>query len=559
MKRRQKTTRRETKTSRKTAASHKRRIVKNDVPSRKEKISKRIIATLLVFLAIIILLIIANKCTDLPENTQRVPSYAINDSGTNLSEMSTTRLAQHRGESGIHLLNNGRDAFVGRIVSARLAERSIDVQYYIYHQDTVGTLLNKELLDAADRGVRVRLLIDDMDGSNSDDVWRALDAHPNIEVRMFNPFARGHSKYLQFITHFSRVNHRMHSKSFTVDNQIAIVGGRNIGDEYYEAGTDVAFTDLDAMAIGPVVQEVSDEFDLFWNSENAYPISTLLAPGDDTALDAIREDFAMQMTGDAAKAYIDAAKNSALAEDIRDRRVSFSFGEAIVVRDTPDKLSKDGAWKETTMIKQLAPHIRKATEEYTLISPYFVPGDEGTKALCELSKKGVRVRTITNSLVSNDVAAVHAGYIQHRDDLLRCGVEVYELNEQLKKKQGEEFTWLPSLSKSSLHAKAMTIDGKSMFVGSFNFDQRSAYTNNEMGILFHNEELVQERLERLKGRIEQDTFKVELITDEDGDETVRWTGYEDGKQVVFYTEPYASLWQRISMHLMRLLPIDSQL
>jgi putative cardiolipin synthase len=217
-------------------------------------------------------------CMKLPDNDQREPSYVISDGGnTRLAKDFSPLQEQNSGQTGVILLKSGLDAYVGRAVLARLAERSIDVQYYMFHQDTVGRLLIREFLAAADRGVRVRMLIDDMYGEEADDVWSALSSHPNIEVRLYNPFVRGHSKNLQFVFSVKRVNHRMHTKTYTVDNQATIVGGRNIGDEYFDADKDLAFSDLDALSIGSVVAEVSDEFDQYWNNRHSFPVETLIA------------------------------------------------------------------------------------------------------------------------------------------------------------------------------------------------------------------------------------------------------------------------------------------
>lgn len=498
----------------------------------------------------------------LPDNSQNIVSQVVADGeNSSLGQAFKLDIAQHPGESGIHLLANGLDAFVGRAVLARLAERSIDVQYYMFHQDTVGRLLIKELIAAADRGVRVRMLIDDMYGEDADDVWSALHTHPRIEVRMFNPFDRGHSKNLQFITRLKTVNHRMHSKTFTVDNQASIVGGRNIGDEYFDADPDLAFADMDVISIGPVVPEVSSEFDEYWNSKHAYPISILLAPtvAEAAALDQLRNDLTEFYHQKKTSAYIDALEHSAFARALTDKTARFSFAQAVVIHDSPEKLSKTKNWREELLMSQLAPYIQQAKEEFILVSPYFVPGQRGADALCQLSKQGVRVRVLTNSLVSNDVSAVHAGYIRHRKQLLACGVELYELNEQIKKQEGNRFTWLPGLSKSSLHAKSMAIDGKAMFVGSFNFDQRSLNINNEIGILFYEPEMAAMASKNFDEHIEQVAFRIELHTDNKGKESLRWVGKEDGKEIVFDAEPYAGRWKKISVNLMRLLPIDSML
>ena len=255
---------------------------------------------------------------------------------------------------------------------------------------------------------------------------------------------------------------------------------------------------------------------------------------------------------------MDALEHSALAQALRARTVEFGFGQARVIHDSPEKLARGGAWKGELLMSQLAPYILQATEEFTLVSPYFVPGQRGADALCELSRKGVRVRVLTNSLASNDVAAVHMGYVRHRKQLLRAGVRLYELNEQIRKAEGARFTWLPGLSKSSLHAKTMAIDRKAMFVGSFNFDQRSLYINNEIGILFHEPALAAAAVKHFDERVEQAAFLVELSRGRGG-ESLRWTGFDDGKKVVFDSEPYASVWQKVGANLARVLPIDSML
>jgi putative cardiolipin synthase len=501
-------------------------------------------------------------CAKLPDNSERKSSQVISDGeSTSLGQAFKPQIEQHPGQSGVLLLGNGLDAFVGRAVLARLAERSIDVQYYMFHQDTVGRLLIKELLAAADRGVRVRMLIDDMYGEEADDVWSALATHPNMEVRLYNPFVRGHSKNLQFVTQTKRVNHRMHSKTYTADNQVTIVGGRNIGDEYFDADKDVAFSDLDAMAIGPVVPEVSSEFDEYWNNRHSFPVSTLVAsvaketvPAD--ALDKLRKELNAFYQQPQTLAYRDAVDNSTFANALRDKTAKFSYSEAKIIHDSAEKMTKeDDNWKAELLMSQLAPYIIQAKEEYTLVSPYFVPGQRGADAICKLSKQGVRVRILTNSLASNDVAAVHTGYMRHRKQLLRCGVELYELNEQLKELEGKRFTWLPGLSKSSLHAKTMAMDKNIMFVGSFNFDQRSLNINTEIGIVFEDPEIAAHSSEHFDKYIDKIAFRVELI-----DNSLRWTGIEEGgKTVVFDTEPYTSFWKRLSVNLMRVLPVDSML
>jgi len=503
---------------------------------------------------------VLSACDRLPDNDGRTHSQVISDgASTQLGKLFGDDVAEHPDLNGVLLLAEGRDAFVARALLARLAERSIDTQYYMWHQDTVGRLLIKELIEAADRGVRVRLLVDDMYGSDGQDTWRAMDAHPQIEVRLFNPFTRSRPKYLQFITRFSDVNYRMHAKTFTVDNQATIVGGRNIGDEYFDANPDLAFADLDALAVGPAVPEVSTEFDEYWNSEYAYPVSTLLSPGTDADLKSLRENAGEFYAASATTSYLKAVDDSKLANGLRAGEVAFKWGPGKIIHDSSEKKAHDENWQEELLISQLAPYILESTEEVIMVSPYFVPGQKAAEALCQLARKGVRVRILTNSLASNDVAAVHAGYTKYRKPLLRCGVELYELNEELKKEQGRLFSWLPGLSKSSLHAKTMAFDKKRMFVGSFNFDQRSLHINNEIGLIFEQPDLAGSATERFDNNIEKVAFKVELRTNTNGRESLRWSGLEDGREVEYDSEPYVGRGARAAVWFIRLLPVESLL
>ena len=524
---------------------------------------RRVINVLYVVCCYVVML---SGCSTLPDNSHKESSHVISDSeNTHMGRYFGKLVKANDGKSGVILLRDGVDAFVGRAVLAGMAEQSIDVQYYMFHQDTVGRLLIREFLTAADRGVRVRMLIDDMYGEEADAVWGALNTHPNIEVRLYNPFVRGKSKAMQMVTQLKRVNHRMHSKTYTVDNQLSIVGGRNIGDEYFNADKDVAFSDLDALIVGPVVPDVSDEFDQYWNNRHSYPVSTLLAgitekivpPG---ALDTLRSDLDEFYQQEQTRAYRTAVTNSAFAKSLRDKTARFSFSKARIIHDSAEKMTKsDPDWKEELLISQLAPYIKGASSEFILVSPYFVPGQNGADAICKLAEQGVRVRILTNSLASNDVAAVHTGYIRHRKQLLRCGAELYELNEQLKKVEAKRFTWLPGVSKSSLHAKTMAMDKDIMFVGSFNFDPRSLNINTEIGILFHDPVIAAASSDHFDRYIDNVAFRVQLVTDDKGKEFMQWTAIEDSRKVVFTHEPYTSFWKRLGVNIMRILPIDSLL
>ena len=500
----------------------------------------------------------AAGCAKLPENINHPLSSAITDGPeTLIGRHYSAQLADHDGKSGVFLLGNGLDAFVARAILARIAGASIDVQYYMFHQDTVGQQLLNELIRAADRGVRVRMLIDDIYGGEADDVWTALDSHPQMEVRLFNPFVRGSSKNLQWITRFGDLNYRMHSKSFTVDNQATIIGGRNIGDEYFDASPDLAFADLDLFAIGPVVPEVSAAFDEYWNSDYAYPASALTQTAGAEQLEAIKQRLDEASRQEAATVYIEALKNSDLAQGLLAGSAHFKWAEeAMVIHDSSEKKAREENWKEELLISKLWPYLDRASEEIIIVSPYFIPGKKGADALCTLSQRGVKVRILTNSLASNDVAAVHAGYSKYRKQLLGCGVALYELDERITEQAEAHFTWLKGLDKSSLHAKTMVIDRKAMFVGSMNLDPRSLHINNEIGILFLNPEIADDSARNFDRNIEQAAFRLSLDPDK-GD--ITWHTIKQGEEIVYHTEPYVGFWKRLVVDIIRLLPVESQL
>jgi putative cardiolipin synthase len=502
---------------------------------------------------ILLLLMTLTCCTALPGNVNRQDSYALQDTETTfLGQLFKRQSPEHPGKSGVLLLVNGLDAFVARALLAEKAERSIDVQYYMFHQDTVGQMLINSLIKAADRGVRVRMLIDDMYGDEADDIWTALDSHPHMEVRLFNPFARGSSKNLQFITRFSEVNHRMHSKSFTVDNQATIVGGRNIGDEYFDADQDLAFADIDVLATGPVVDGVSDAFDQYWNSRYAYSASLLAGQATSDALAAVKRHLEGFQGTEPAQRYLAALNDSNLANSLRAGTTTFDWAEAQVIHDPWEKQERGENWQEELLISQLWPFMKAAEDELLIVSPYFIPGRKGAEALCELSNNGVRIRILTNSLASNDVSAVHAGYSRYRKQLLEAGVELYELDEEIKKEVLKRFTWLPGLSKSSLHAKTMVLDQRAMFVGSMNLDPRSLQINNEIGILFSNQKVAGLSALTFSENINKVAFKVELGPNG----SLLWKVERDGEEFVYPDEPYVTFWNKLTVWFIRLLPVE---
>ncbi|MDL1976152.1 MAG: phospholipase D family protein [Deltaproteobacteria bacterium] len=513
-------------------------------------------ATVLVFIVFVM-----GGCATLPTDFQRLESHAFSETGdTAIGKRLSARATAHPGESGFYLLANGLDAFVARAVLAHYAERSLDVQYYLYHNDLVGRLFTDQLLKAADRGVRVRFLVDDMDLGGRDMVAAAMDSHPNLEVRIFNPFSRNVGRLSQFVTRMGSVTRRMHNKSFTVDNQATILGGRNIGNEYFDADPDLAFADLDVLAIGSVAKEVSTAFDRYWNSELSYPATVLKGePPTPEEIEQVRgqlDEFVIQQ---ADSEYLQALRNSDLAVKLRESRIHYAWGGAEVVYDQPEKILHSFDETEYHLSPMLAPYFEGIQEELIIFSPYFVPGKEGTAFLTRLAEQGIRVRILTNSLASNDVGIVHSGYSKYRKALLRGGVELYEMNKKLTQAQRKEQKGTGGSSTASLHAKSFVFDRRQVFIGSLNLDPRAVIHNTEIGVVMKSAEIGNRMGTGFDQIIEDVAFRLELVKNANGSENILWHGLVDGEDKTFDVDPYTGFWRRFGIGFMRLLPIESQL
>jgi cardiolipin synthase C len=510
-----------------------------------------------------IALLACAACASLPKTHTYTASTALVDTAesTSLGRLSARRMTELNALSGIHLMPRGPDAFLARLTLVDLAERSLDLQYYTWHNDTVGKLLIGAVMRAADRGVRVRLLIDDVGASPDDRTLLLLDAHPNIEVRLFNPIASRSVRALWMISDFSRVNRRMHNKSITADNQITIVGGRNIGDEYFEASTEMNFADLDALAIGAGVAEVSARFDRYWNSPIVYGISELRhespAPGDlERAAAGIRVFEQQQQEA----SYAQAMRDSRLSQELRDGRVSFSPARIEVTSDDPAKVEHPGKDPSRNLMPQLRPQFDEARDSVILVSPYFVPRKGGVDFLRSLRARGVRVRVLTNGLASTDVLAVFGKYKKYRRQLLEAGVELYEIDPayDLDGPAGPLQTSAdPKAPRAALHGKVLSFDCRQFFVGSMNLDPRSAFTNTEIGFLVDAPDVAAPLCTALDETFARGAFHVELATMADGHRQLEWVDSDKGREQRFTSDPRASRWRRFKAWIYGILPIES--
>ncbi len=508
-----------------------------------------------------VLLLLLSACATLPENFQRPQTCAFTNTGdTLLGQLQAEPRSAHPQESGFHLLRNGLDAFAARACLAGLAERSLDVQYYLYHDDMIGRLMTDQLLRAADRGVRVRLLVDDMGMDGRDLGVATLDGHPNVEVRIFNPFSRNVGRTSQYITRLGSVTRRMHNKTFTIDNQVTILGGRNIGNEYFDANPDLVFSDLDVMAIGPVVGDVSALFDQYWNCKLAYPARVLVRkPPTHDQVARMRLQLEQYISDQAGSPYLEVLNRASVAQQIVEDRLAFEWGEARLVFDQPEKVLQDIGSTERHLGSQLQPYWEALEEEVLIFSPYFVPGKPLAKFLIQLAGRGVRVRILTNSLASNDVGLVHAGYAKYRKALLRGGVELYEMNRMLTRKQRKAKKGREGRAKASLHAKSFVFDRKEVFIGSLNLDSRAMIQNTEVGVVIDIPDIAEEMARTFERTIEQSAFRLALKKRKNGRDRIVWHGRENSKPVVFTHEPHTGFWRRFGIGFLSLLPIESQL
>lgn len=506
-------------------------------------------------------LVNAIGCATLPANTNRSESFAYTDTqNTYLGQAGAREKSDNPDKSGFILLGNGLDAFVARAVLAHTAQRSIDAQYYLFHNDLTGKLFMDQLIKAADRGVRVRLLVDDMGLEDRDRGAMALDLHPKIEVRIFNPFSRKTGRKLQFVTGFGTKTRRMHNKSFTVDNQVTILGGRNIGDEYFDAQPDLAFADLDVLAMGPVVDQVSTSFDRYWNHELAYPALTLMnKPPTPEEVTQKRQKLNKFIARQKDSPYLQALKNSNLAKELKANQETYHWGDAEVISDAPEKITRDRSETHLHMAPKLAPYLEAIDEELIIFSPYFVPGNQGVAFLTGLASQGIRVRILTNSLASTDVGIVHAGYAKYRKALLRGGVEIHEMNKKLTREQRHDKKGVTGSSKASLHAKSFIFDRSRVFIGSLNLDPRSITENTEIGVVFTSREIAADMAGWFDQNIDKIAFQLELTKGPGEKEEIVWHGFVNGKPKTFNVEPYTGFWRRFGIGLMGILPIESQL
>jgi putative cardiolipin synthase len=489
----------------------------------------------------------------LPNDTHHEVSRSIVSNDTPIGRGLAGMPPPPAGTSGIWALPAPIDAFATRVAMVRAATKTLDLQYYIWNGDMSGLLLLDELRLAADRGVRVRLLVDDNGTSGMDANLQALDAHPNVEVRIFNPFVLRRFKPIGLLVDFDRLNRRMHNKSLTVDGLATIVGGRNIGDPYFDSDPHVAFVDLDVLAVGKVAGEVGQQFDKYWNSTYARSAVSILGPAPADAATQLAARLSEAKTDPNAARFMQAVDNNAFVASLEKGELALDWVPVLLAYDPPSKASGE-AGAAQLLVTQLSDTLGSPAKQLDVISPYFVPGKPGLEAFCAIAQRGVPVRIVTNSLAANDVVAVHSGYAKWRRGLLECGVQLYEL-----KPAGdpgapdEDKGWKrPGESSASLHGKVFAMDRTRAFVGSFNLDPRSVTLNTEMGFVIDSPALAGRITDALDQRVAAGAYEVRL--GKGG--KLQWIERVDGGQSVYNEEPDASASRAWAAWLLSKLPIE---
>ncbi|CAN5663292.1 phospholipase D family protein [soil metagenome] len=462
----------------------------------------------------------------------------------------------------MRLLVSGEDAYGALTALADNAERTLDLQYYLIRGDGSGRALMAHVRSAAERGVRVRLLIDDLNTSGEDARMLLFTRHPNIEVRLYNPFPSGRfstiSRVITSLTDVSRINHRMHNKMFVADNALAITGGRNVGDAYFVHSASSNFVDLDAIVAGNAVLALSKSFDKFWNNPLAYPVGEIVGPL------AVDSALAADAPSELPEPLSDSIDTNQLAVELKAGKLDLAWAPATVLADQPSKILAEGEpEKHETVADEIAALMRSTRSELIVISPYFVPGQKGMALFAGLAEHGVKLRVLTNSLVTTDAPVVHIGYAKYRKAMLELGTELYELRPRL----GATKSRLGSFgsSQASLHAKALVFDRQTVLIGSMNMDPRSANLNSEIGLVIRSRRIAAQLVQLFEDVGRAGSYRVELTPDN----KLRWSAEapDDGRPlgaalatgadapaqtgtIVTDDEPEATAWLKFSLKLL---------
>jgi len=496
-------------------------------------------------------------CSTIPDVYPRTASHALKSyQSTDIGKIIEREVARHPGKSGFDVIRYGREAFTARIAMTDLTDKTLDLQYYIWDSDETGRLLALHTLEAADRGVKVRILLDDIGLQGDDDFIAAMDAHPNIEIRIFNPFSHRELHLLDFLTDTDRINHRMHNKTVIMDNAFAIVGGRNIGNHYFGVSKDINFRDMDIAAVGPIVRDVSKMYDYFWNGEWSVPIAVITKKKHMMKdLEKERKKLEKKIKKDRYP-YPLAQDSIRLQQHLKQlmRNVVWAKGELIY--NDPEQMKLERNKQTHTMIKDLHNRISHLHKNLYMESAYFIPRKDAIENLIALRKKGIKIRILTNSMKSNDVLAAYAGYNNYRIKLLRNGIDIYELRDDAGASKIINHAPVNDKVRTGVHSKIIVFDEKDVFVGSFNLDPRSSKINTEGGLYIKSSVLAKRVIDYMAEGIKaENAYYLQL--GKSGQ--IIWMTVEKGKKKVYTSEPKVSIWDKIKVNFLQILPLEDQL
>ena len=505
-----------------------------------------------------LLALLLGACTSLPQAQQQVPAPVLQP----LQETTLARIAADstpptkQALTGLRLLPAGDHAFDARLALAQQAERSLDLQYYVLADDAAGRLLLRALRDAAGRGVRVRLLLDDLHAADLGPLLSGLAAHDGIEVRLFNPLPQRigspMTRLLLSSNQFEQLHRRMHNKLFIADGQVAISGGRNIGDEYFMQSSAANFVDMDVLCVGAALPALAEVFETYWNSAHAYPVQQLLPPAGDR--DTLRARFGALVepaAAPAAPAARDVLGHSPVSTQLRQGHLELHFAPLQVLADAPDKVARAVSLDDSALGQGLV-RLREARSEVVIVSPYFIPGVRGMAMLREAVQSRVRVSVLTNSMAATDEPVVHHAYARYRQAMLDMGVTIHELSPRLIRKAGVFGDFRSSDGR--LHAKVAVADRRWVLMGSMNMDGRSAYANTELGLLIDSPEIAWQLRSLLQLAHASSSYRVRRAGP-----GLEWVARDGGAEVVHFDEPGAALSLRLKTALLSLFVAEELL
>jgi len=501
--------------------------------------------------------VLLTACASVPSDFEQVPSRTWqHPEDTRLGQFFAAYAPADPELTGVLLLDDPRAALRARFASAGVAERTLDMQYYLWKGDVTGQLLLYRALQAADRGVHVRLLIDDIYHAGRDEVYATLDVHPEVEIRVFNPMgSRGLGRMPNLAYHKGTLDHRMHNKIWLVDGAVAVLGGRNIGDDYFGVDTDLNFRDLDVLAVGAAAREAGAAFDAYWNSPTAVPIDALFdEPVGIEQLTTLRRELEASLDELEVLPYTVPLEFAAVQDRLAQIAEQLIWAETEVIVDSLERFQGGSVSAFVELADELAASVE---HDVVILTAYLIPDDEGIARMAEVTERGVRVRVLTNSMRSNNHRTVHAHYMKYRDDLLEAGVELYELRADSELiEHFEQVDDRIAESHAGLHAKAFVVDRRLSMIGSFNMDPRSRIWNSEIGLLIDSPEFAATVLEMMERELDPDnSYRVTL--DEDGD--LVWTASNPDGLRTWDREPGSTGWQRLMLRLMSWVPMENEL